>query len=196
MVTYNIPHIFISKLTGDVCLGYTIGGIITKLYSWFTFILNAIIPFVLLIYMNYVIVQKVRSSRKMFGGKENVEVGQGQSPMDVASRRQNKMKNTEKQLTIMLLMVTMLFMILMIPTYIRFIYTNFAPRDTPANYASMMFFYQISNKLYMTNIDINFFLYCISGQKFRNDLKEILCCGRGSDAPVMTSKDLKIFQFH
>ena len=143
VVIYNIPHIFISKLTGDVCLSYAIGGIITKVYSWFTFILNAIIPFVLLIYMNYVIVQKVRSSRKMFGGNEVIEVGQGQGPMDVALRRQIKMKNTENQLTIMLLLVTTLFLILMIPTYIRFLYTTFVNRDTPAKYANLMFFYQI-----------------------------------------------------
>ena len=33
VVTYNIPHVFISQLTGDVCLGYAIGGVITKVYS-------------------------------------------------------------------------------------------------------------------------------------------------------------------
>ena len=189
VVIYNIPHIFISKLTGDVCLGYAIGGIITKVYSWFTFILNAIIPFVLLIYMNYVIVQKVRRSRKMFAGNEIIEVGQGQGPMDVASRRQNKMKNIESQLTTMLLLVTTLFLILMIPTYIRFLYTTFVNRDTPVKYANLMFFYHLSHKLYHTNNGINFFLYCISGQKFRNDLKELFFCGRGSDISVVTSKE-------
>ena len=81
----------------------------------------------------------------------------------------------------MLLLVAMLLLILMIPTYIRFICTNFAPRDTPANYASLILFYHVSNKLYTTNNGINFFLYCISGQKFWDDLKEILDCRRGSD---------------
>ena len=38
-----------------------------------------------------------------------------------------------------------------------------------------MLLYQITFKLYTSNSGINFLLYCISGQKFRNDLKEILC---------------------
>ena len=96
-------------------------------------------------------------------------------------RRQKTMKSIENQLTIMLLLVTMLFLILMIPTYLRFIYTNLAPGDTPANCASLILFFHISSKLYVTNSGINFFLYCISGQKFPNDLKEILGCRKGSD---------------
>ena len=76
----------------------------------------------------------------------------------------------------MLLLVTTLFLILLCPTYFRFIYLVFAERDTPFGYAKSMLLYQVTHKLYTSNSGINFFLYCISGQKFRNDLKEILCC--------------------
>ena len=86
------------------------------------------------------------------------------------------MKSAESQLTIMLLLVTLLFSILLIPTYIRFIYLTFAANDTPAQFAGSMLLFHISYKLYATNSGVNFYLYCISGQKFRNDLKEILCC--------------------
>ena len=96
------------------------------------------------------------------------------------------MKNTENQLTIMLLLVTTLFLILMIPTYIRFLYTTFVGTETPVKYANMMFFYHVSHKLYFTNNGINFFLYCISGQKFRDDLKELLC---DSNVARKTSSD-------
>ena len=57
--------------------------------------------------------------------------------------------------------------------------TFFAP-DTPDKYGIAMLLYQISHKLYHTNNGINFFLYFFSGQKFRNELKEILCCARNS----------------
>ena len=86
------------------------------------------------------------------------------------------MTSVRNQLTIMLLLVTTLFLILLIPTYVRFIYWNLVKRDTPSKYASSMLFFQITYKLYVTNSGINFFLYCISGQKFRKDLKEIICC--------------------
>ena len=58
--------LYMSQLTDGICLGYANGGTITKVYSWFTFVINAIIPLTSLIYMNGVIIQKVRSSHKQF----------------------------------------------------------------------------------------------------------------------------------
>ena len=95
--------------------------------------------------------------------------------------RQKTMKSTENQVTIMLLLVTTLFLVLMLPAYVRCVYTQFRKVSTPAKYAGFVFFSQISQKLYYTNNAINFFLYCISGKKFRNDLKEILHCGIKAD---------------
>ena len=164
---YNIPHFFISNASDGQCFAYGISSIMTRVYSWFTFVLNAVIPFTLLIHMNYVIVKTVRNSRKMFR-TDDPNIGM--------ETRQRTMKSAENQVTIMLLLVTMLFFIFIFPTYIRFIYLLVAKRDTPIQYVNSMLIYQISYKLYSTNSGINFFLYCISGQKFRNDLKEILCC--------------------
>ncbi len=50
------------------------------------------------------------------------------------------MKSAENQLTIMLLLVTILFSILLIPTYTRFIYSTFAESDTPEKFAKSVFF--------------------------------------------------------
>ena len=124
--------------------------------------------------MNYVILKSVRKSRKMFAAADerrtNEVVDQG---MDT---RQKNLKTAENQLTVMLLLVTTLFLILLYPTYFRFIYLMLTKRDTPFEYAKSMLLFQITSKLYITNSGINFFLYCISGQKFRNDLKELLHC--------------------
>ena len=117
--------------------------------------------------MNFVIVKTVRNSRKLFRSSDT------NTGME---KREVTMKSVENQLTIMLLLVTTLFFILLCPTYFRFIYLVFVKRDTPSKYAKLMLIYQITSKLYTTNSGINFLLYCISGQKFRNDLKEILCC--------------------
>ena len=122
----------------------------------------------MLIYMNFVVVWSIRQSHNMFRTNDGITPG--------IATRQKSMKNAEHQLTIMLLLVTTLFFILLFPTYFRFIYLVFANRDTPFEYAKSMIIFQISVALYITNSGINFFLYCISGQKFRNDLKELLCC--------------------
>ena len=153
---FNIPHLFLAKMIGGVCVAYGIGGVITKVYSWMTFSVNGLLAFTLLIYMNYIIISNVRRSRKMFGSNEGQDQGQIQSNAAFSKREQN-MKNTEKQLTVMLLLVTTLFLILLFPTYARFVYSNFVARDTPAKYASFMLFYQVSSQLYFTNNGINFF---------------------------------------
>ena len=168
---YNIPHLFSSSVVGGQCLSYSVGGTITKVYSWITFIVNGIIPFSMLIYMNYVIVQTVRNSRKMFRSTDTDTENAQEN-----ETKQRTVKSAENQLTKMLLSVTMLFLILLFPIYIRFIYLTFVERDTSAKYARSVLLFQITYKLLTTNNGINFFLYCISGKKFRNDLKEILSC--------------------
>ena len=122
--------------------------------------------------MNYVIVKTVRGSRKMFSAN-NTTTGSGK--VQETDSRSKSMKNAESQLTVMLLMVTTLFLILLCPTYIRFIYLTLVERDTPLKYARSFLVGQVTGRLYTTNSGVNFFLYCISGQKFRNDVKEILC---------------------
>ena len=179
-LSYNIPLFFVGGLLGGQCVSYVVGGTITKVFSWITFIVNGVIPFSMLIYMNSVIVQTVRESRNMFGttstasNKNTLDINQG---MDT---RQRTMKSAENQLTIMLLLVTTLFLILLIPTYVRFVYLTFLKPDTPSKYALSLLLFHVTHKLYNTNSGIKIFLYCISGQKFRNDLKEILCFSKNS----------------
>ena len=173
VVIYNLPHLYTTTIVEGACYGYSAKSIITKVFSWFTIVINAIIPFTLLIHMNYILVKTVKDSRKMFRNS----VGSA----GVATREKT-MKSAETQLTTMLLLVTTLFLILLLPTYIRFIYAAFVTSDTPSKFATSMLISEMSYKLYVTNSGINFFLYCISGQKFRNDLKEIICCIRISSS--------------
>ena len=182
---YNIPHFFLSSVIFGRCLNFGIPSVITSVYSWFSFVLNAVIPFTMLIHMNYVIIKVVRESRKLFGGND-VNTRQG---IDQAMEtRQKTMKSAENQLTIMLLLVTTLFLILLCPTYFRFIYLVFAKRDTPLEYAKSMLIFQITAKLYITNSGINFFLYCLSGKKFRDDLKETISCCNISHSSLSRGK--------
>ena len=164
---YNVPPLFLSYIISNQCYSYGNSSVIARVYTWFSFVLNAAIPFTLLIHMNFIIVKTVRNSRKMFRTNDT------NTGMET---RQKTMKNAENQVTIMLVSVTTLFLILLCPTYFRFIYLVFAKPDTPFEYANSILFIQVTYKLYSSNSGINFFLYCISGQKFRNDLKEILCC--------------------
>ena len=162
-VIYNCPHLLLASLVGGLCLSYTVGGTVAEVFSWTSFIVNVIIPFSMLIHMNYVIVQTIRKSQKMF-----------RSNADTTNKRQKTMKSADNQLTIILLLVTTLFSILLLQTFIRFIYFSLVERNTPSKYATSVLLFQITFKLFTTNHAINFFLYCISGKTFRDDLKEML----------------------
>ena len=178
---YNFPQFFITMLIKGNCYAYSAEGILTKVFSWSTFVLNGVIPFTLLIHINYVIVKTVRNSRKMFTRNVGTEA---------VDRRQKTMKSAENQLTTMLLLITTLFLILLLPTYMRFIYASFVTSDTPSKFAYSLLIFEISWKLFATNSGINFFLYCVSGTKFRNDLKEIVCCkGKTTSSLVLSSTD-------
>ena len=170
---YNVRHIFMTSLVGGKCRGYVYGGLIAEVLTWITFIVNGIIPISMLIYMNFVIIQTVKNSGKMFESTSQLKhKSHTKIEMD---KRQRKMKSAESQLTIMLLLVTILYLVLQIPTYIRNIYVKFVTPDTPSKYVSSILSLMITYALFITSNGINFFLYCISGQKFRQDLKEMFC---------------------
>ena len=178
---YNLPQFFITTVTKGICYGNSVKSILTKIHSWSSFVLNGVIPFTMLIRINYVIVKTVRKSQELF------TVNVGTIRME---SRQRTMKSAGNQLTTMLLLITMLFLILLLPTYIRFIYSSFVSSDTPYKFSTSIFIAEISYKLHVTNSGINFFLYCISGKKFRNDLKEIICCiGRTNSSIKESSAD-------
>ena len=168
VISYNLPDFFLTKMIGTACVSYAIGGVYARIYSWLTFILNGIIPLTSLIVMNSTIVHEVRKSHNKFRNHESVKELNNQN-----QGRQRPGKSVENQLTVMLLLVTTLFLVLLIPTYARFLYFTSVNRDTPEKHATAVLFLHFSTRLYFTNSGINFFLYCISGRKFREDLKKL-----------------------
>ena len=113
-------------MIGGQCFGYSAGGVITKIIPGSVCFIG-IIPFTLLLYMNGVIVKAVGDSRRMFGINDMYSEGM---------RTRNKtMRNAENQLTIMLLLVTTLFFILLFPTYIRFVFMTFFQPNTPYKFS-------------------------------------------------------------
>ena len=175
-IIYNLPHLFLSRLIGTNCVVYVVGRVYAKVHSWITFAINGIVPFVLLIFMNLTIVHSVKQSHKRFGNQTTDPTLPRQQ--SATQMKQRLRKNAENQLTVMLLLVTTLFLVLMVPSCARYLYFTYINRNTPEKQADAMLFYYISSRLFFTNSGINFFLYCISGKRFRDDLRDILYCKR------------------
>ena len=91
---YNTPHPFLSNLVGFQCFAYAIDSLITRVYSWFSFVLNAVIPFTLLIYMNCIIVKTVQQSLKMFRNNNSASATAGNQGIET---RQKTLKSAESQ---------------------------------------------------------------------------------------------------
>ena len=78
---------------------------------------------------------------------------------------------------VILLLVTFAFLILTTPGTIILLYIIQVDIDTsPEAYAKFYFLESFTEKLFYTNCCINFFLYVISGRKFRKDLVNLLIC--------------------
>ena len=155
-IIYNLPQFYVTMLIDGHCMPYARQDIYNQMYIFVSFIFNGVAIFSALIIMNGFIIPAVRGRKKILQNMRDTEAKQQAS--------------NERQITIMLLMVSFLYILLIGPEFIHFVYFLIVPPDRdPLTYANFTFSYNINQKMFYTNNCINFFLYCLSGQKFRND---------------------------
>ncbi|ELU15761.1 hypothetical protein CAPTEDRAFT_26901, partial [Capitella teleta] len=97
---YTIPYILYSKLVGPTCTALAVRSKFTQVYSWVTVCLNCFIPFICLLCLNTAIIATVRKSRPQLG-----------------KARDQKSASRERQVLVMLLMVSFTFLTLTMPLY-------------------------------------------------------------------------------
>ena len=135
-------------------------------YYWLSFVINFALPFILLLVMNSVIINTVRGKSKLRQRHE--------SRNDPSQKNFNSNKKSEMQILVILLLVTFAFLILTTPTYVLVLYIMFVDYGNSAeNFAGFYLFYNVGHKTYYTNYGINFFLYVMSGRRFRTDLVKL-----------------------
>ena len=171
---FVIPHLFITSYQGTSCINYAkIYLTPVKLFFFLAFILHFAFPFLSLLGMNSVIIHVMRKrsltmSTRSDGENQNQVHGQGQT---------SKIRSTERQIYIILLLVAFAFFLLNTPGYILVFYANFGDYYQSAQaFAGYYLLYIVGTHLYYTNYGINFFLYVISGHKFRSDLLRLFNC--------------------
>ena len=171
-ISYSIPFLFIGDNLGKLCIPNRFASdyVLGEMYHWLTEITMFIFPFISLVTMNSVIIHTLRKRSKQ---KVSASTGQGDN-----NGQNSKLKNSEKQVFTMVLLITFAFLVFNIPTRSLVFYQNFYSGDTPYYHAGLHLFYQIGEKSHHTNHAINFFLYVISGQKFRTDLKNLFMGSR------------------
>ena len=172
-IVYNTPQLFMTVASVRNCLPYAKGGShLGEIYYWSYNIINFIFPFISLLIMNSVIIHTLRTrSIPNVTGSEVQGQGKGQT---------SNIKNTEKQIIVMLLLVTFGFLILSSPCYAMLMYSRYVNIEkSPKFFAGYYLFFSVGQKTYYTNFGINFYFYVISGKKFRSDLVRLfrsICC--------------------
>ena len=169
---YSLPHFFMTGRDGTTCIPYAKGTnlLAGKVYFWSDQILGYCFPFIALLTMNTVIIHTLCKRSTLLLTRSDTQ-GQGQCHKQDHS---SKMKSSEKQIIIMLLLVTFSFLILMTPSYGMILYNVFVDfSSSPKLYAGFILFMSIGEKTFYTNFGINFYLYVISGSKLRSDLLQL-----------------------
>ena len=169
-VIYCLPLLYTTAPSGGVCLVFHRGieHFLVRIYYWFNQFHGFGLPFVVLLIMNSIIINKLRRRPKLLQKKKEGQIEC--SPLGNVT----KLKTSERQIIIMLLFITFSFLILMIPSCFRLFFSSFVNfKTSPYLYAIFHLSTAIGGKAYTTNYAINFYLYVISGQKFRSDLIQL-----------------------
>ena len=173
-IFYNFPAWFVTGQSGQSrnCVPYALAmsSLHGQIYYWSSNVLSFFLPFILLLVMNTVIINTLRRTSKSSKLTKSRMQGRGET-----GGQAQKSRNSETQIFVILLLVTFAFLILSSPTYI-YIFLVYAKlnKPTPYSVATFHLLFHIAQKTYYTNYGINFYLYVMSGQKFRTDLGLLL----------------------
>ena len=186
-ILFNIPHLFTTTYEGrqSVPFGKGMQYLQGQLYYWLSLCVNYALPFILLLIMNSVIIHTLRRRSSLQIKHESVLKESGRNDKH---QQQTKLKSSETQIFAILLLVTFGFLLLTTPAYAFFLYVRFVNYHvSPQKFAEFYLFYNFAHKLFYTNYGINFFLYVISGRKFRSDLVKLFSKDYGKQGD--TSQD-------
>ncbi|XP_060078108.1 thyrotropin-releasing hormone receptor-like [Ylistrum balloti] len=138
----------------------------TKLWYWIDGAAYSLIPFIILVVFNILIIVGIKRGHRGVISKID------------KTRMTEKMKQ-QQQITIMLITVSLVFVILTMPNCVFFIFQNYWDYTaTLHEYARYFLFYQLVFVLSDFNHAINFYLYFLSGKKFRARFHAIICICR------------------
>lgn len=128
----------------------------------------SLVPFLFLLFGNFLIIKKVLISRKR-------------------SRRVNPLgpnilvmkKTFISSMSVMILLLNSVFLVTSVPISAYLIgYEHWLERASLREQAVLELMWSIVNQLMYVNNAVNFILYCITGSRFRQEAKTLLCCYR------------------
>ena len=161
-----------------------------KFWHWVDAIIYSFLPFIGLSVLNGLIIQKVylaKRARNQLSAHVNSDRQGGRSPgHQTSSSSSSRGTESNARLTVMLLTISFAFVITTLPMNINLILTFYwnAKAGSLEQEAKFGLFAKatmvrtITELLMYTNHSMNFFLYCATGQRFRQQLCNLFCSRR------------------
>ncbi|XP_041374224.1 growth hormone secretagogue receptor type 1-like [Gigantopelta aegis] len=157
-------------IVGDEPTKFFVG----KIYPWIDSFIYSILPMTSLFVLNIVMIvtmnRAMQSRHTMHGSRSN-------SSGDVGQR----------QLTVMLLLVSFAFLVLTGPMGILLLLSRYTWHpETLGELAVSKLTHSVVDNMMYANHAINFVFYCMSGRRFRDEVRKMFCftCTRKEAAPL------------
>lgn len=169
----NLHFFFTTTYTNNVCTAKKEHlDFFTNIWSWIDATVYSFLPFTLLLVMNIIIIVCMTKADRRKRNMTN----------QFKMKRKEEQRNTinSRKLTIMLLSITCAFIVLTAPSMVINILREkgqpYFNLENPKDMARYILTRQISRILLYLNHSVNFFLYCVTGSKFRRELSAMLQC--------------------
>ncbi|KAL8562145.1 hypothetical protein ACOMHN_041980 [Nucella lapillus] len=145
----------------------------TNFFVYIELLVYSALPFIVLALANSILTWKLVASAR----RADRNLTEGSSSQ---TRSREKAANS---VTLTIMAVSLTFLVLTLPGTINFILnhlTYFGRQQTTQLQKLQVYAITfICNLLGITNHAINFYLYCLTGRRFREEFLKVLCCGRG-----------------
>ena len=188
-VFFTTNLVYRKELKTSTC-SYVSGELFIKVVNWVNTIIGAILPFIILLCANariiYVIKSQARKSLEMKAHGSARDQSRGSSRDDVSTMKSDAIKHErnarERQMTVKLIMVNFIFLICTLPFFVNDTFWSIYDKNKSV-YVNAVYTLtvRICQALVYSNSATYFYIYCVVGSKFRQDLSRVFMCGRGVD---------------
>ena len=172
----------------NICAMVTRGSVVSRFYPWIVVFVGLVVPFVSLVSMNAVIAIAIRNRLPLSDKYIPERRREITEPMELTDNQASSgkysehsfsrdssdirpMSSRDRNAVVTLFLVSFAFLLLVTPHFVHI--ATFSMPDGPSklsDHAEYTLFFQISRLLYSFNNSCNFFLYCLSGAKFRSEV--------------------------
>ncbi|KAL8581209.1 hypothetical protein ACOMHN_038310 [Nucella lapillus] len=155
-------------MSGSSSSGYA--WFLDNVFSFVDPVVFSVMPFTFLTVSNSVLVWKLITSTRQTH----------QRIAAVPNKQILKRSQANSSVTLTVLVVSLTFLVLTLPCALYFLMYNFKDQTslTPEEAADVYLFHTLGFLLVDTNSAVNFYLYCLSGRRFRAEFKRITSCGK------------------